>query len=175
MMRKHSAYNLAKSFYCAGAGVARSLKNERNLRIHFFMAAYILYFSRYFDLSRAEYAALIITIGFVIACELMNTAVEACVDLNTLCYNVLAKTAKDAAAGAVFVSAAASVTVGIVLFWQPDILLQIGSDIAARPLLWLFLIAVTVFLVAWPESYPTPEEALKDRKDEKEKTVRKIK
>jgi len=150
-MSRHSAYNLAKSFACAFSGIFRSLRYERNLRIHFFAAAYILYFSHYFRLSRAEYAVLITAIGGVIVCELMNTAIEAAVDLNTLAYNVFAKTAKDAAAGAVLVSSAISVGIGFLFFFEPDILREIGADITRAPFVWIFLIAITIFLIAWPE------------------------
>ena len=150
-MNRHSAYNLAKSFYFAFSGIFRSLKYERNLRIHFFAAAYILYFSHYFGLSKAEYAVLIAAIGGVIVCELINTAIEAAVDLNTLAYNVFAKTAKDAAAGAVLISSAISVIIGLMFFWQPDTLREIWANIAAAPFIWLFLIAITLFLIAWPE------------------------
>lgn len=150
-MNKLSAYNLMRSFACAFRGIVRSLRYERNLRIHFFVAAYVLYFTRYFDLARAEHALVILMIGLVIACELINTAIEAAVDLNTHKYNEFAKTAKDAAAGAVLASAAASVAVGVSLFWQPDAFAAIWADICAAPVVWLFLIAITLFLIAWPE------------------------
>jgi len=150
-MSRHSAYNLSKSFTFAFSGILRSLRYERNLRIHFFAAAYILYFSHYFGLSRAEYAVLVTAIGGVIVCELINTAIEAAVDLNTLAYNVFAKTAKDAAAGAVLVSSAISVAIGFLFFSKPDILREIWQDIASAPFIWFFLIAITVFLIAWPE------------------------
>lgn len=150
-MNKFSAYNLPRSFYYAFSGVARSLWSERNLRIHFFAAAYVLYFSKYFDLSKSEYAILLVAIGLVVACEMINTAVEAAVDLNTTDYHKLARNAKDAAAGAVLVSSAVSVAVGYVLFWQPPVLLQIWSDMLSAPFVWLFLLAITIFLIAWPE------------------------
>lgn len=150
-MNKLSAYNLARSFVYAFQGVARSFWHERNLRIHLFISAYILYFSRYFKFSRSEYAVLFIAIGLVVACELINTAVEAAVDLSTSVYSDLAKTAKDAAAGAVLVSSSASAAVGFIFFWQPDTLLRILSDVLAAPFVWSFLIGITIFLVAWPE------------------------
>ena len=150
-MNKRSGYNLAKSFLFAFSGIARSLKYERNLRIHFLSLAYIVYFTRYFELSMTDCAVLAAVIGGVIACELINTAIEACVDLHTVDYNVLAKIAKDAAAGAVLVSAAVSLVVGAALFWQPGAFAKIWADIALRPLIWLFLLLITVFLIAWPE------------------------
>lgn len=150
-MNRLSTYNLLRSFGYAFSGVARSLWRERNLRIHFFAAAYVLYFSKYFDLSKSEYAILLIAIGLVVACEMINTAIEAAVDLNTTEYHKLARNSKDAAAGAVLVAAAISVAVGYILFWQPTVLLRIWSDILSAPFVWLFLLAISVFLIAWPE------------------------
>lgn len=150
-MSKFSAYNLIRSFYFAVCGIMRSFWHERNLRIHFFVSGYVLYFSRYFGLSKTEYAVLFIMIGLVITSELINTAIEAVVDLNTPVYSALAKTAKDAAAGGVLVSATASVAVSVVLFWQPPVLLKIWADILNAPFVWLFLLLCTAFLIAWPE------------------------
>lgn len=150
-MNKHPAYNLARSFFCAFRGILRSLKDERNLRIHFLSAAYVLYFTKYFELSRAELSIVILMIGLVIACELINTAIEATVDLNTPVYSDFAKIAKDAAAGAVLASAFASIAIGIVLFWQPDVFPQIWDDILSNPLIWILLILISLFLIAWPE------------------------
>ncbi len=150
-MSKLSAYNLARSFKCAFIGILRSLWYERNLRIHFFAAAYVLYFLHYFILTKGELAIVFLMLGLVIVCELINTAIEATVDLNTPDYNALAKTAKDAAAGAVLASAVASIAVGVTLFWQPKALQKIWHDILSAPFVWLFLIAITIFLIAWPE------------------------
>lgn len=140
-----------RSFACAFSGIIHSLRYERNLRIHFFTAAYIFYFTRYFDLSMAEFAIVIMMIGLVIACELINTAIEAVVDLNTPVYSAFAKTAKDAAAGAVLASAVASLAVGFKLFWRPSIFALIWADIMSAPLVWIFLASITFFLISWPE------------------------
>lgn len=152
-MSKLSAYNLIRSFYFAVCGIIRSLWHERNLRIHFFVSGYVIYFSRYFGLSRVEYAVLFVMIGLVIACELINTSIEAVVDLNTPVYSAFAKIAKDAAAGAVLISAVTSIAVSFVFFWQPEILVQIWSDVVAAPFIWLFIVAITIFLIAWPERW----------------------
>jgi undecaprenol kinase len=51
----------------------------------------------------------------MLALELMNTALEHVVDLITSEFKPLAKAAKDAAAGAVFVYAILSVIIGIII------------------------------------------------------------
>ena len=60
--------------------------------------------------------ASIMIFALVISLELVNTAIEAVVDLCTHEIHPLAKTAKDTAAGAVLVSAMASVIIGLMIF-----------------------------------------------------------
>jgi diacylglycerol kinase (ATP) len=158
-MNRFKADSLPHSFYYAIRGVLRSLKNERNLRIHFFAVAYVLYFSRYFQLEPLEYAVLFLALGSVLVCELVNTAIESAINLYSDSYNNYAEFAKDAAAGAVLVSAAVSVAVGVALFWRPDTLLAVWRDVISAPVIWLFALGVTVFLIAWPD--------LKGRKSKK--------
>ncbi len=154
-----SQYNLVSSFGWALSGIAHALVYERNLRIDFAVAAYVLYFSRYYQLDRTQYCVVLLFIGLVIACELLNTAIENTVDLETSVYNSLAKTAKDVAAGAVFMSAVASVAAGILLFWDSAVFQVIGEDIAQNLPLWIPLAALTawwIVLPGWKRKY-TPK------------------
>ena len=143
-------YSLLQSFTFAFSGIVYALLHERNLRIHFCMGAYMLYFSRYYAFTRAEYAILLLVIGFVVTCELFNTAVENTVDLKTPVYDSIAKIAKDVAAGAVLVSALTSVAVGFMLFWEPPVLSLIFADILDRLYIWLPLVALTLAFMFLP-------------------------
>ena len=69
-----------------------------------------------FKVSVTEWALLALTIGMVLSLELVNTAIEAVVDLVTEEYHPLAKVAKDTSAAAVFVCAIAAVVVGLIIF-----------------------------------------------------------
>lgn len=144
-------YSLPDSFSFALRGVYHALTHERNLRIHFASAGYALYFSRYYALSKAEYALLLLSIGFVITCEMVNTAIETTVDLETPSYNSLAKIAKDVAAGAVLVSALTSVGVAFLLFWDMPTIHVIAQDITGSAAVWAFLVAATIAWVALPQ------------------------
>ena len=93
--------SFTRSFLNAFKGVAYCIRNERNMRIHLTIAAYVLVFSVFYNLTAFEYAILFIIIGLVLAAEAVNTAVEAIVNLNIECYNKLARVAKDVSAGAV--------------------------------------------------------------------------
>ena len=66
--------------------------------------------------SLMEWAVLVLTMAMVLALEMVNTAIERCVDLVTKDYRELAKIAKDVSAGAVLVMSLFSVVIGIVIF-----------------------------------------------------------
>ena len=150
-MKKLSPYSLTQSFGFALRGIYYALTRERNLRIHFTAGAFALFFSRYYDLSGVELGLLILCIGFVLVCEMVNTAIEKTVDLETSGFHKLAKIAKDVAAGAVLVSAITSVVVGFLLFWDIPTLLIIRQDIIAHPILSLLAAGVGVSWITLPQ------------------------
>jgi len=75
------------------------------MRIHVTAATLVLLASLFFRVSRVEFLAVLLTISFVIGTELVNTAVEATIDVATDGFDPVGKIAKDVAAGAVLVSA----------------------------------------------------------------------
>ena len=56
------------------------------------------------DVSRLELIALLLAIAFVLIAEMVNTAIEAAVDVASSSFDPMAKLAKDIGAGAVPVS-----------------------------------------------------------------------
>lgn len=106
------------NFINAASGILTAVKNERHMKLHVFAAFIVISLSIYYRISRLELIAIILTISAVIAAEMINTAVEAVVDLATQDYNDKAKLAKDVAAGAVLVSALFSVTIGYFVFFD---------------------------------------------------------
>jgi diacylglycerol kinase (ATP) len=101
-----------QSFNYAFEGVIHALRTQRNMRIHFAIAAAVLVLAFIYDVTRLELIALMIAIAFVLIAEMVNTAVEATIDLSTPSFDPLAKIAKDLAAGAVLISAVNAVAVG---------------------------------------------------------------
>lgn len=114
-----------KAFIYAGEGIWQTIRSQRNFRFHIVAAVYVTAFSFFYELSKAEYAILILTFSSVMAGEMINTAIEAAVDLYSSEYSKTAKIAKDAAAGAVLVTAVFSVVIGIILFWDIDVIKEI--------------------------------------------------
>ena len=97
-------------------GLRYAYRNEQNLAFDIGMALIVSILAFVFKLNGTEWAILLLTMGLVISCELINTAIEATVDLVTEEYHPLAKVAKDTAAAAVFVFAIVAVIVGIIIF-----------------------------------------------------------
>ncbi|MBQ7975349.1 MAG: diacylglycerol kinase family protein [Clostridia bacterium] len=104
------------SLYHAMQGFWDALRSERNLRVHFCIGNLICFFAAFYGISRTEWAVLLLTVGFVISAELLNSAVEMAVDTATREIRTDAMHAKDFAAAATLVSAIFSVAVGIALF-----------------------------------------------------------
>jgi diacylglycerol kinase (ATP) len=107
---------LVQSFNFAFEGVIHTLATQRNMRIHFTAAAVAMGACLVLGVSRLEFALVIFAAAFVIAAEMLNTAVEAAIDVATTSFNPLAKVAKDVAAGAVLVATFNAVAVAYLVF-----------------------------------------------------------
>ena len=111
--------SLLWSFNYAIEGIVYALRTQRNMRLHATAALLVLSASLFFRISRVEFLAIVFAISFVFVTELLNTALEAAVDVATQSFDPLAKVAKDVAAGAVFVAAVNAVITGYVVFFSP--------------------------------------------------------
>ncbi len=117
--------NLWRSFGYAFAGLTYVLRTQRNFRIHLTVAVLVISLSLYEGLSWLQWALVTICIALVLIGEMMNTVIEAVVDLASPQYHPLAKVAKDVAAGAVLLTAFASIFVGLMVL-GPPLLLRLG-------------------------------------------------
>ncbi len=111
-----------QSLAFALAGLLHALRSQRNLRIHIAIAVAVVIAGIVLRISRTEWAVVVTLIALVIGLELLNTAIEALVDLASPEPHSLAKVAKDTAAGAILVAALGSVAAGLIIFlprlWQ---------------------------------------------------------
>jgi diacylglycerol kinase (ATP) len=85
------------------------------MRNHFIAALVVLLVAFFMRVTPIEFALLAISMMFVLFAELVNTAVEALVDLVSPGYHPLAKVAKDTAAGAVLMAAIGSAIIGYLI------------------------------------------------------------
>jgi diacylglycerol kinase (ATP) len=104
------------SFNYAFEGIIHVLRTQRNMRIHFVIAAIVLVVALISNVTKFELIALLISITFVLIAEMLNSAIEGAVDVATTTFDPMAKLAKDTAAGAVLIATANAVVVGYLVF-----------------------------------------------------------
>lgn len=147
-----------KGFGYAFRGIAYGVVNERNFRFHLSIFVYMMFFLlRYdfFEVSKVEFAVLLMMSALVMAGELLNSGIENAANAATLEKNEYVKIAKDAAAGGVLVFAIFSVLVGVVILFQPLAFQKLFAYFVANPLyiavLVVSLIADGFFVLAGPK------------------------
>lgn len=113
---KEDETKLIFSFKYAFEGIITTIKEERNMFIHFLIAIIVVITGVYVRLSLNEWLICLLLFALVFSLELINTAIENTVDLVTTKKNKKAKIAKDAAAGAVLIAAIFASIIGIIIF-----------------------------------------------------------
>jgi diacylglycerol kinase (ATP) len=143
------APSVQESFNFAFEGIIHVLRTQRNMRIHFMVAAGVLIAAVAIGVERMELIALLIAIAFVLIAEMINTAIEGAVDVSTTSFDPNAKLAKDIAAGAVLIATVVAVIVGYLVFSsavqdRSSRLLERIADAPAK----LTLIALVITIIA---------------------------
>jgi diacylglycerol kinase (ATP) len=108
--------SILESFNFAFEGIIHVLRTQRNMRLHFLVAALVLIVAFAAGVDRDELIALLLAIAFVLIAEMINTAVEGTIDVATTSFDPMAKLAKDIAAGAVLIATATAVAIGYLVF-----------------------------------------------------------
>ncbi len=154
--------NWVESLNCAIEGILWAVKQEKHLRYHFVAGIAVLMLALFFKVSALEFFLLVLAAVLVIFAELMNTAIEALVDLVTSDYHELAKRAKDIAAGAVLVTSVGAATLGYLVLSghifplfdsQPTLINQPQGTI---PIGALLMVAILVVLLKARYNYGSP-------------------
>lgn len=114
---------LINSFKYAFDGLKYAFLYEQNLTVHVLATIIVIIMGFIFKISVFEWLVLFLIIGLVIATELINTSIEATIDLITDEINPLAKVAKDTAASAVLVFGLTALIVGALIFLPKIIIL----------------------------------------------------
>lgn len=117
---KELIYN--KNFFhaCKNAfnGIKHTIKTQINIRIQLTIAVIMIIFGVIFKLSNVEWISLCFAIFLVVITEMINTGIEAVVDLYTTEFHPKAKIAKDVGAGAVVLAAINAIIIGYLLFFN---------------------------------------------------------
>ncbi len=105
-----------KSLGYAINGIKTCIFKERNIKIHILVMICVIVCGFIFQITYVEWMLCFLLFALVISLELVNTAIEAVVDLCSPEYHDLAKVAKDTAAGAVLISALFAAVIGLMIF-----------------------------------------------------------
>lgn len=105
----------ARSFFCAGAGLVRLVREEQNARIHLLATLVAVVAGCGLRLSAVEWALIVLAIVAVWAAEAMNSAIERIADVASPGHHPMIGAAKDLAAGGVLVVAVGAFVVGMIV------------------------------------------------------------
>ena len=97
-------------------GLFYAYRYEQSLWIHGFAVLLAVVLGFIFQIRLAEWAIIFIALGIILALELINTAIEAAVDLTTTEIHPLAKVAKDCGSAASFVMSIVSIVISLFVF-----------------------------------------------------------
>lgn len=111
-----SCRRLWKSFRYARHGLQRVAKEEQNFAIELTIGLGAVILAIILQFSLLEWTILVLTVGFVLMAELLNSAVERVSDLLKPRLDIYVKEIKDIMAATVFLAAGLSVIVGLILF-----------------------------------------------------------
>ena len=140
---------LLQSFNYAFQGVVSAVRYQRNMRVHLVLAFAVLLASIFLNLSRLQLVMIFTAVAFVFITELINSAIEAVVDMVTDQFDPRAKVAKDMAAGAVLVAAVNALVVAYLVL--ADRLTYLSLDLLGvirRSPAHLTMVALAVVVLA---------------------------
>lgn len=105
-----------KSFIYAGRGIVYFFRNEFHARVHFLAAFIVVILCILLPVSRTELALLVFSISIVWITEMINTAIEKCMDFISLEQHEAIRIVKDIAAGAVLIASFTALITGAIIF-----------------------------------------------------------
>lgn len=112
--REHPTF--IRSFGYAVEGFRTAVATERNIKVQLFVGVLAVVAGLVLRIDALSWVLVLLCIGLVLFAELVNTSIEAIVDLATQDLHPLAKRAKDIAAASVFTLSITAAVVGIIVF-----------------------------------------------------------
>lgn len=103
-------------FKHAWNGLKTVFRLERNFRLHLILGVLAIMTSAILRIALAEWVIVFLVIGFVLAAEMVNSAIEHMMDYLNPSFHPAIKIIKDMSAGAVLIAALTAVIVGLFIF-----------------------------------------------------------
>jgi len=132
------------------------------MRYHFIATLVVLLVALFLRVTPIEFALLALSILFVLFAELINTAIEAVVDLVSPGFHPLAKIAKDTAAGAVLVAACGAGIMGYLILAKyilplyGKVLLMFGTQSDLGTVVAVLVVTIAVIMIKSLSGKGTP-------------------
>ena len=115
-IKKRGFKRFFRSFGYSIEGLKYAYKYEQSMTIHVMMVVCVVLLGIFLKIAVFEWLVCFILMGLVMATELINTLIEAVVDLTCPKIHPLAKIAKDTASAAVFVFSVVAAISGLIIF-----------------------------------------------------------
>lgn len=112
--RDHPSF--LRSFGYAIEGFVTAVRTERNIKVMLALGACAVAAGIVLRIDLLSWCLVALCCGLVIFAELVNTSIEAVVDLATDEFRLLAKRAKDIAAASVYTLSITAAIVGVIVF-----------------------------------------------------------
>ena len=117
--KEFSVRSRAESFAFAFSGFMVLFRTQHNFQLHLAAAVTAIGLSFWLQISRVEFAVIILAIMMVLAVEALNTSIEMVVNMFSAQRTWPAKWAKDIAAAAVLITATGALAVGLIILGPP--------------------------------------------------------
>lgn len=116
-MSKFKSQGFNNTFKNAGKGIRIVIKSETNIKVHFFVALFVIVLGLVLDLSVAKLCIILLAVGLVVVAEMLNSAIEFTLDaMFHNKYSRLVGMAKDISAGAVMFATFIAIAIGLIMF-----------------------------------------------------------
>lgn len=110
---------LSKSFQYAGRGIYKAWNEELNFRIETIVTLVVLLLAWWLELDFVSFSILVLTCGFVLALELVNTMIEHISDMLKPRLDHYVRQIKDLSSAAVLVASLIAIIIGFCLLLPP--------------------------------------------------------
>lgn len=118
--KKLGIFRFVRSFKYSFDGLAYAARKEQSILVMLVCLILTLIFGFLLNISLLEWFFILLSIALVLGTELLNTSIEATIDLVSPSFHPLAKVAKDTASASVFVFSLIAFIIGCLVF-IPDI------------------------------------------------------
>jgi diacylglycerol kinase (ATP) len=152
------------SVNCAIEGIIHAARTQKHMRYHFLASLLLLLAVLFLKVSALEFTLLTISVCFVLFAEMVNTSLEAIVDLISPDYHPLAKIAKDVAAGGVLVAAIGAAVMGYLILSKyifpvyREVLGVMGTSSEMGTVVALLVVVIVVVILKAVTGKGTPLE-----------------